>query len=88
MYANHNTVLQSSDWLHNLISIPTSITLRRIASHLLANTLVAILVWALSVYYPAHIGNLIKGMNTSAHGLISGALGLMLVFRTNSAYDR
>jgi predicted membrane chloride channel (bestrophin family) len=80
--------LQSGDWLHNIISIPTSITLRRIFSHLFANTLLAVVVWWMTVYHPSRIVFLTKGLTTSAHGLISGALGLMLVFRTNSAYDR
>lgn len=79
---------RSSDWLHNLVSLPWSITLIRIRSHLIANTVVAVCVWLLFAFKPAVISPFVKGMNPSAHGLISGALGLMLVFRTNSAYDR
>ena len=37
--------------------------------------------------FPSHAW-IVNGLSTSTHSLVGGALGLLLVFRTNSAYDR
>lgn len=38
--------------------------------------------------WPAQAAACLSGLDTSMHSLVGGALGLLLVFRTNSAYDR
>ena len=73
---------RSDDWLTNVISIPRSLTLKRIKYHLGANLLVTALVMLLRA----------KGVRLAtppiAHTLVGGFLGLLLVFRTNAAYAR
>ena len=72
----------SQDWLTNVLSIPRSLTLKRISSHLVANLLVTAFVLLLRV----------KGMPIAMpalpHQLTGSFLGLLLVFRTNAAYAR
>mmetsp|Transcript_11824 Transcript_11824/g.21509 ORF Transcript_11824/g.21509 Transcript_11824/m.21509 type:complete len:413 (-) Transcript_11824:126-1364(-) len=73
---------RSDDWLRNFLSIPKSFVLGRIWFHLRANTLLAALVVALHKFgVPAKIPLL-------GHTLLGSFLGLLLVFRTNSAYAR
>jgi len=77
----------NQDWFINLMSIPKSKMLGRISTHLFWNT-----AWAAFILY-AYLNIPIvtyaaKGMNPTAHSLAAGALSLLLVFRTNSAYDR
>lgn len=80
----------SRDWFHNTISLPSSAILRDIRS-----PVVAITSWAtfLSLLHR----KLLQTDPTSAahmylpgapHSLMMSALGLLLVFRTNSAYQR
>ena len=80
----------SGDWLKSLLKLPRSFTLRRISSHLIANTLFAVLVYIIYVVWPETTKALLKGMIPAPgpHLMLSGALGLLLVFRTNTAYDR
>ena len=72
----------SQDWLSNVLSIPRSLTLKRIKSHLLANLAVTAVVLALRA----------KGVHLTMpalpHQLTGSFLGLLLVFRTNVAYAR
>ena len=72
----------SQDWLSNVLSIPRSLTLKRIKSHLLANLAVTAVVLALRA----------KGVQLTMpalpHQLTGSFLGLLLVFRTNVAYAR
>uniref|UniRef100_A0A7S2MNL7 Bestrophin homolog n=1 Tax=Octactis speculum TaxID=3111310 RepID=A0A7S2MNL7_9STRA len=76
----------SSDWLVNLRTILSSKILWRIRSHLAATTSVAILVALLRIIEVLPRNRpLLEG---SPHSLLGGALSLMLVFRTNAAYDR
>ena len=79
---------QSVHWLSNLGTIPSSRTLSRISGHLSAVVAVACIVWICSQVHPESLLWLVSGLNTSMHSLVGGALGLLLVFRTNSGYDR
>merc|ERR1740117_2104567 len=71
------------DWAQNLRSLPGSLILRRIKSPLLFNIGITSLICLLhSLYGPWPAGIALP------HTLLSSALGLLLVFRTNAAYDR
>jgi len=84
----------SRDWIHNVASLPRSSVLREIM-----NPVLSITAWS-TVVSVAH--KLMKASSstlwnnfainmcvpTSVHSLIVSSLGLLLVFRTNSAYQR
>ena len=79
---------KSSHWFRNLVSIPSSRTLQRIWAHLSAILATACVVMLHMHFWPDNLLWLVKGLSTTIHSLVGGALGLLLVFRTNSAYDR
>ena len=71
------------DWARNLRTLPGSLILRRIKSPLLFNIVITVLICLLhSVWGPW------PTVIPLPHTLLSSALGLLLVFRTNAAYDR
>jgi hypothetical protein len=72
----------SADWLPNLISIPDSKILQRVSPHIKVNVAVA------AVFAALCRAGLAQPCSPLAHSLAAGALGLLLVFRTNAAYDR
>jgi len=72
----------SQDWAQNLWTIPSSTILKNIQSHALWNS-----AWAVVITY-MHSQGIIGTLNAMPHQLMATALGLLLVFRTNSAYDR
>lgn len=73
----------SRDWSRNIFTLPRSRILRRIASPLLFNTFVTfVCCLATAVFGKPHI------VSPLPHTLLGSALGLLLVFRTNAAYDR
>jgi predicted membrane chloride channel (bestrophin family) len=75
---------QSKDWLHCLSTWPQSYVLRRIA-----NPLGAIVAWSSLVAAWYRIFRPVaKPLGTGMHTLVGGALSLLLVFRTNTAYNR
>jgi Bestrophin, RFP-TM, chloride channel len=82
----------SRDWFHNTISLPNSEILRSIRSPILAvtswATFLSLLQYKMSnnVLLSAYI----EGMYipVAPHSMMMSALGLLLVFRTNSAYQR
>eukprot|EP00471_Norrisiella_sphaerica_P003320 CAMPEP_0184477950 /NCGR_PEP_ID=MMETSP0113_2-20130426/87_1 /TAXON_ID=91329 /ORGANISM="Norrisiella sphaerica, Strain BC52" /LENGTH=442 /DNA_ID=CAMNT_0026855569 /DNA_START=25 /DNA_END=1353 /DNA_ORIENTATION=+ len=76
----------SSDWFRNIRSLflLRSDILKRISGHLFFNVLIAILGATWFHYNPETFLNL----GTTGHSLSGAALSLLLVFRTNSAYDR
>lgn len=79
-----------SDWWHNTLSLPNSAILRSIRGPVLFMT-----CWAgfLSMLYRnllvtnPQVANLMC-LSTTPHSLMSSALSLLLVFKTNSAYQR
>lgn len=75
--------LTSSDWLESIKGFPKSTVLRRIRHPLWTATAVAFVV---SV---AHLVFRMPGLPTlCAHTLLGSGLSLLLVFRTNTAYQR
>eukprot|EP00960_Hanusia_phi_P033100 750261-Hanusia_phi.AAC.1 len=77
----------SEDWLYNLLSIFSSAMFWRVSSHLFANTLFAVAIWCAYLLVPS-VQAVCAGFSTVPHSLTGGALGLLLVFRTNTAYER
>jgi hypothetical protein len=84
----------SSDWLYNIQSIPSSTILKEVRHPVLA-----VFTWSTVVTYLHKTllnasSSAVRGIATSiqlpgtAHSLLVSALGLLLVFRTNSAYQR
>ncbi|KAA8493711.1 UPF0187 protein [Porphyridium purpureum] len=75
----------SADWVKSLQTWPSSRVLGRIGSHLVANTAVSGLVLYLYERYPDwHIWQIAP----VPYSMLGTVMGLLLVFRTNSAYDR
>lgn len=72
----------SNDWLINLLLTPTSYILRRVRFHLLTNLIGCIGIIFLHERYPQ-----IK-IPMTGHSLVASSLGLLLSYRTNSAYAR
>lgn len=72
----------SVNWIDSLRGISGSQVLRRIRSPVLCNT-----AWACFVFF-IHSFVLPQRYSTTGHSLLIGALGLLLVFRTNTAYSR
>jgi len=81
----------ASDWIHNMVSLPNSGILREIKGPVgwitAWSTLVSI------VYKICNIGgfsNFARKMclGSTPHSLIASSIGLLLVFRTNSAYQQ
>jgi len=81
----------SRDWLHNTITLPNSAILRNILHPVLFMT-----IWGFIISL-VHRSLLRNGFTeiarrlcipTSPHSLTVSSLGLLLVFRTNSAYQR
>jgi predicted membrane chloride channel (bestrophin family) len=81
----------ASDWWHNMLSVRRSSILRAIKVPVLAvslwSTAVSILHSALMHQFgPAAASKMC--MDSKIHSFLVSALGLLLVFRTNSAYQR
>ncbi len=85
---DHAERYTSADWLRALLTIPMSNLLRRVSFHLFGNTLFAALVWMAYTKWPIQMKMLTAGFNPQHMLLLSNALALLLVFRTNTAYDR
>lgn len=82
-YLQPGVRITSSDWLESIKSLPRSQVLRRIRNPLLSMTGGALLV---SIW---HCVFQMPGLPTLApHTLLGSGLSLLLVFRTNSAYQR
>ena len=84
----------ASDWLYNVRSLPESKVLREIR-----NPVLSVFIWSLfvSVIYTSFHNSSIRICRAiatnmcipgTAHSFLVSALGLLLVFRTNSAYQR
>lgn len=87
----------TKDWLHNLLTLPTSRLLRRIRGIVFLNFLwsvVVVLAHALLKFEMCSSSPLCLTLLTSSrpgskcHALLGSVLGLLLVFRTNTAYNR
>ena len=73
----------AADWAKNVRTLPQSLILKRISSPLLFNVLITSVVCALHTNLRA-----LPPLLPLPHTLLGSALGLLLVFRTNAAYDR
>lgn len=73
----------SEDWLAAILSLPRSRVLRRISFHL-----VSTMAFCAGVVAADARGISCLRMAALPHSLLAGFLGLLLVFRTNSAYAR
>jgi len=69
-------------WLGNLVSMPRSLILRRIAGHLLFNVVVA------AAFVRLRAVGWTKDLPGAAHSLTGAFLGLLVTFRTNNSYGR
>jgi len=76
---------KSHDWIRNLASLPRSSILTRIRTHIFTNVACSAGVFALFKAYPEWI---IWHMSPQPHAMLGTVMGLLLVFRTNAAYDR
>jgi len=72
----------SNDWMINFLTTPTSYILRRIRFRVLFDVLIAM---AAVHYYPEYPQLSIPMVG---HTLLASSLGLLLSYRTNSAYSR
>lgn len=70
------------DWIHNLCTIPSSRLLKRIRGVVVVNAL-----WSVLVYVVFQLTKF-STPGIRCHSLLGSALGLLLVFRTNTAYNR
>ncbi len=73
----------SNEWVSAMSSIPQSVILRRIWFHLALTT-----GWTVFVCILANLGLIPLVRDTLMWFLMGSVLSLLLVFRTNSAYDR
>jgi Bestrophin, RFP-TM, chloride channel len=84
----------ASDWLYNMKSLPSSSVLRDIRSPVTTfavwSFLVSLIHKFLASSHSMLLQKLASGMCVQAtpHGFLMSILGLLLVFRTNSSYQR
>lgn len=74
--------MKADPWVQNLFTIPKSIVLRRVFKHIVFNVVCAALICAVRKQCPQ------IAFPAGAHGLAGASLGLLIAFRTNSAYAR
>lgn len=81
----------ASDWYHNMVSLPNSAILREIKGPVgwiaAWSTLVSVVYKVCHMKGLGHIADKMC-LGPTPHSLISSVIGLLLVFRTNSAYQR
>lgn len=82
MYIPQAERYTSSDWIHNLQTIPTSRLLHRIKGIVAVNGLWSSLIAIIFQF------KRFNSPGSRCHSLLGSALGLLLVFRTNTAYNR
>ena len=75
------------DWIHNMVNLHSSQILWRVSSHMVANVLFSLFIYFLYLQ-STWLAGIAKILGPVAHSLTGAALGLLLVFRTNSAYAR
>jgi hypothetical protein len=80
----------ASDWLYNVRSLPQSKVLREIRHPVLAVAAWSFVVSVVHRFALQHYPTVARHMCIpgTAHSFVVSALGLLLVFRTNSAYQR
>ena len=89
-----NNRYSASDWLHNVFTLPRSSVLRDIRNPVVTiavwSTLVSIVHRFMSKSFNGILQKLASDMciGGAPHSFLVSSLGLLLVFRTNSAYQR
>jgi len=80
----YNTTVRYNavDWAHNMWTLPQSLVLQRIQSPLLFTMATTVVVCVLNRIF------VLPKVSSLGHTLLGSALGLLLVFRTNKAYER
>lgn len=84
----------ASDWLYNIRSIPNSTILREVQSPVLAVAAWSAVVAVVHSFAKRSTSTMLQALATkmcipgTAHSFLVSALSLLLVFRTNSAYQR
>lgn len=81
----------ASDWIHNMVSLPNSGILREIKGPVgwitAWSTLVSIVYKMCDIGGFGHVASKMC-LGSTPHSLIASSIGLLLVFRTNSAYQQ
>eukprot|EP00741_Cyanophora_paradoxa_P019209 tig00000215_g18545.t1 len=72
----------TEEWLKNILDIPKSSVLKRIQGQVLSITGVAVVVYLVHAFVRPW-----RAFSAVPHSLLATALGLLLVFRTNSAWS-
>ena len=75
---------EARDWLHNLMNMKHSTVLKEIRGVIFAYTIWSILVVVIQKVFQFSV----RAKPMVFHSLLGSALGLLLVFRTNSSYGR
>lgn len=91
-----NVRYAARDWVKTVVSLPNSMVLKRIASPLVFNFWVTTCICGLHITANMHglpravtrVAACVPNLPPIPHTLLGSALGLLLVFRTNAAYDR
>lgn len=78
----------ASDWFHSLRTWRHSLVLRRIRSPLIFNLCMTCCICVWHFFFGDPKPGLTDRLVSLPHTLLGSALGLLLVFRTNAAYDR
>mmetsp|Transcript_2736 Transcript_2736/g.5627 ORF Transcript_2736/g.5627 Transcript_2736/m.5627 type:complete len:440 (+) Transcript_2736:171-1490(+) len=84
----------ANDWIHNMITLPSSSVLKQITTPIMSCFLWGVLIslvhrhllktgWIKGLAWADHMI-----ITKTPHSLLGSALGLLLVFRTNTAYSR
>jgi hypothetical protein len=93
-FSSINNRHSASDWLYNVMSLPKSSVLRDIRNPVVTvavwSTLVSIVQRCLAMSSSGILKQMASNMCIGAtpHNFLVSSLGLLLVFRTNSAYQR
>lgn len=81
----------ASDWFHNIMTLPKSSILKEIKGPVIAVTIWSTFISIMHLFLRhRNMTQAAKALTISSkpHALLVSALGLLLVFRTNSAYQR
>ncbi|CAM9120961.1 unnamed protein product [Chrysoparadoxa australica] len=77
----------SEDWFQNITKLGDSRLLKQVSNQIVFFTTWALALSCLHAYTPQHFIDDYH-VSTAPHSITAGALGLLLVFRSNAGYDR
>ena len=79
----------ASDWARSLTSLPRSIILKRVSGRIIPNLIVAAVASAAYACVSRWAPEMeVTSVSSLPHTFLATAMSLLLVFRTNAAYDR